>query len=145
MIAKLVCRARDGDAEAYTALVRRFQDAVFATAYHTVLDFDAARDIAQDTFVRAYESLGRLHDSACFPGWVVRICRNLAVSWLRRPERCPLRRLAAGSAGRPPRSQRSIELERAWFERGGKEALPFRCYSPDNRSPVSGLRSAETP
>jgi RNA polymerase sigma-70 factor, ECF subfamily len=87
MIAELVCRARDGDADAYTALVRRFQSAVYATAYHTVLDFDAARDIAQDTFIRAYESLGRLQDPTRFPGWVLRICHNLSVSWLRRPER----------------------------------------------------------
>lgn len=87
MIAELVRQARGGDAEAYAALVRRFQDAVFATAYQTVLDFEAARDLAQDTFVRAYETLGQLHDPACFPGWVVRICRNLSVSWLRRPER----------------------------------------------------------
>jgi len=33
MIAELVRRAQNGDADAYTELVRRFQDAVFATAY----------------------------------------------------------------------------------------------------------------
>jgi RNA polymerase sigma-70 factor (ECF subfamily) len=87
MIAELVSRARDGDAEAYTELVRRFQDAVYATAYQAVLDPEAARDLAQDTFVRAYEALGSLRDPASFPGWVIRICRNLAATWLRRPER----------------------------------------------------------
>jgi len=87
MIADLVGRARDGDPEAYTELVRRFQDAVYATAYQAVLDPEAARDLAQDTFVRAYEALGSLRDPASFPGWVIRICRNLAASWLRRPDR----------------------------------------------------------
>ncbi len=87
MIAELVRRAQNGDAEAYTELVRRFQDAVFATAYHTVLDFEAARDIAQDTFIRAYEKISSLRDPASFPGWVVRICRNRAASWLRNPRR----------------------------------------------------------
>lgn len=38
MIAELVCRAKRGDAEAYTELVRRFQDAVYAAAYQAVLD-----------------------------------------------------------------------------------------------------------
>ncbi|MBM3474895.1 MAG: sigma-70 family RNA polymerase sigma factor [Armatimonadetes bacterium] len=87
MVVELVSRARSGDAEAYTELVRRFQDAVYATAYQAVLDPEAARDLAQDTFVRAYEALGSLRDPASFPGWVVRICRNLAASWLRRPDR----------------------------------------------------------
>ncbi len=87
MVADLVRQARAGDAEAYTELVRRFQDAVYAAAYQAVLDPDAARDLAQDTFIRAYEALDRLRDPACFPGWVVRICRNLTATWQRRPER----------------------------------------------------------
>ena len=87
MIAELVRRARDGDDSAYTELVRRFEDAVYATAYQAVLDAETARDIAQDTFVRAYEALGNLRDPAAFPGWLIRICRNLAATWLRRPER----------------------------------------------------------
>lgn len=87
MIAALVRRARAGDAEAYTELVRRLQDAVFATAYQTVYDYEAARDIAQEAFVRAYESLHSLKDPGAFPGWIIRICRSLAASWLRRPER----------------------------------------------------------
>jgi hypothetical protein len=39
MLVELVERAENGDAEAYTELVRKFQDAVFATAYQTVLDY----------------------------------------------------------------------------------------------------------
>ena len=45
MIAELVEQARDGEPEAYAALMRKFQDAVFATAYQIVLDYEAARDI----------------------------------------------------------------------------------------------------
>jgi RNA polymerase sigma factor (sigma-70 family) len=87
VLADLVGRAQGGDAEAYTELVRRFQDAVYATAYQTVLDADVARDIAQETFVRAYQALARLRRPESFPAWIVRICRNLATDWLRRPER----------------------------------------------------------
>jgi RNA polymerase sigma-70 factor, ECF subfamily len=99
MVADLVRRARSGEAEAYTELVRRFQDAVFATAYQQVLDPDAARDIAQENFVRAYEALLSLRDPQSFPAWIVRISRNLAVSWLRRPERAwePLEAAPAAS------------------------------------------------
>jgi hypothetical protein len=43
MTAELVCRAQDGNAEAYTDLVRRFQDGVYATAYQAVYDPQAAQ------------------------------------------------------------------------------------------------------
>ena len=74
MVAELVGRVRQGDSDAYADLVRRFQDAVYATAYQAVLDADTARDLAQETFVRAYEHLSSLRDPAAFPGWVTRIC-----------------------------------------------------------------------
>jgi len=83
----LVAQAASGDAKAFEQLVSRFQDAVYATAYQIVFDHEAARDIAQETFVRAYERLGTLRDPAAFPGWILRTCRNLSTDWLRRPER----------------------------------------------------------
>lgn len=86
MITELVRQAQSGDAAAYTELVGKFQDAVFATAYQQVLDFEAARDLAQDTFIRAYERFSTLRDPDSFPGWVIRICRNLALNYVRRPE-----------------------------------------------------------
>jgi len=85
MVAEWVARAQAGDDEAYTALVRRFQDAVFGAAFQKVLDFEAARDIAQETFVRAYERLNHLREPAAFPGWLLRIAHNLAASWMRSP------------------------------------------------------------
>lgn len=82
-----VRRAQSGDHAAFTDLVGRYQDAVFGAAYHGVLDFDTARDIAQETFIRAWEHLGEVRDPERFPAWLLRICRNLAASWRRRPAR----------------------------------------------------------
>ncbi len=82
-----VTRAQAGDHEAFTNLVRRYQDAVFGTAYHVGLDFDSARDIAQETFVRAWERLPELRQPESFPAWLLRICRNLALGWRRSPAR----------------------------------------------------------
>lgn len=87
MLEETVTRAQAGSAEAFTELVERYKDAVFGSAYHVVLDFEAARDIAQEAFVRAWERLPELRDPAAFPAWLLRICRNLAVSWQRSPER----------------------------------------------------------
>ncbi|MEA3403216.1 MAG: sigma factor [Armatimonadota bacterium] len=71
-IAELIERVRSGQAAAYEELVRRFQHRVFALAYGRLLDFEAARDVTQETFIRAYERLGDLRDVASFPGRAVR-------------------------------------------------------------------------
>jgi len=85
MVGELVARARSGDGDAFGELVARFQDAVFATAYGIVGDYDEARDVAQEAFVRAYESLLDLRDVSAFPGWLLRICRSVAMGRLRKP------------------------------------------------------------
>lgn len=86
MLEETVERAQARDAEAFTELVERYQDAVFGSAYHVVLDFEHARDIAQETFVRAWERLPAPRNPSAFPAWLLRICRNLAVSWQRSPQ-----------------------------------------------------------
>jgi len=87
MAEHLVRRAAKRDPAAFAELVRRYQGAIFATAYQAVWDRDAALDLAQETFVRAYQALPTLRDPAAFPAWLVRICRNLAADWRRAPER----------------------------------------------------------
>ena len=86
-LADIVARAQAGDHGAFTDLVRRYQDAVFGAAYYVVPDFDTARDIAQETFIRAWERLPELRQPESFPAWLLRICRNLALGWRRSPAR----------------------------------------------------------
>ena len=69
----LVERAREGQPEAYAAVVRRFQDMAVGYAYSLLGDFHLAEDAAQEAFVGAYLDLGRLRDPAAFPGWFRRI------------------------------------------------------------------------
>jgi len=74
----LVCRAQGRDAEAFAALVARFQDAVHGTAWALLGDADDAEDVAQETFVVAWRELSSLREPAAFPGWICRIARNRA-------------------------------------------------------------------
>lgn len=87
MLSDLVRRAQSGDTEAFSELVARTRSAAYGAAYGIVFDRDAAMDIAQDAFVYAFEHLSGLQEPRAYPGWIVRICRNLAVSWLRSRER----------------------------------------------------------
>ncbi len=80
--ASLVAAARAGDQTAFATLVRRYQGIVFAVAYRLLGDRDAAEDVTQEAFVRAYFSLDRLRGDN-FRAWVLRIASNAALDQLR--------------------------------------------------------------
>ncbi len=74
----LVERARQGDANAYGDLVRRYQDRAFRTAYLVLRDAAEAEDAAQDGFLRAYDALPRFRPEAPFRPWLLEIVANTA-------------------------------------------------------------------
>jgi RNA polymerase sigma-70 factor (ECF subfamily) len=80
---------RQGDDLAWEAFVRRFQGRVFGLAYHYVGHAEDAQDLAQEVFVRIYQSLALLPDEAgCLP-WMLRITRNACIDHLRRRQTRP--------------------------------------------------------
>ncbi len=80
----LVERAKGGDEDAFASLVRRHRDRAFAVAYRLVREREDALDIAQEAFVRAYQSLRGFKGEARFSTWLHRIVVNLALDHLRR-------------------------------------------------------------
>ncbi len=73
---ELIQRCLDGDREAFAELVDIHQGIVLATAFSLARDRHAAEELAQETFVRAYRSLGRLEDPDRLGSWLRGICRN---------------------------------------------------------------------
>jgi len=69
----LVHSVRNGDAEAYAIIVRRFQDMAVGYGYSILRDFQLAEDAAQEAFFEAYRCLDQLRAPAAFPGWFRRI------------------------------------------------------------------------
>jgi len=82
--AECVKRCQAGDADAYAVLVRRYQGAVYATAYYYAGRYNAAEDITQETFWAAYRSLRMLKDPDRFGPWLKSIAVRTSVNWLRR-------------------------------------------------------------
>jgi RNA polymerase sigma-70 factor (ECF subfamily) len=80
----LVAAARAGDRAAFSLLVARHRDTVFAYAYARLWDRDEAEDVAQETFMRAYLALDRLRSPGAWAAWMRRILRNLCNDALRR-------------------------------------------------------------
>ena len=82
----LVRRAVGGDKSAFSDLVRRYQKMVFTYALSKLKDVEEARDAAQETFIRAYESISSLRDPSKFLPWLREIASNVCAMW-RRKER----------------------------------------------------------
>jgi RNA polymerase sigma-70 factor (ECF subfamily) len=79
----LVARAREGETEAFAEIVRRRSPGLLAFLRRLLGDAEDARDVAQLTFVRAWENLHRYDASWAFSTWLFRIASNLAVDALR--------------------------------------------------------------
>lgn len=79
----LVERARNGDSDAFGELVVRYAASVSALAYQHVGDWEAARDISQTAFLKAYRGIGSLRTSQTFRAWLFRIAVNESVDYLR--------------------------------------------------------------
>lgn len=83
----LVQAAQDGDVDAFEALVRRNQAAVYRVALRMLASQADAQDATQDTFVRAWRGLGRFRRESAVSTWLYQIVtrRCLDVIAVRRP------------------------------------------------------------
>jgi RNA polymerase sigma-70 factor (ECF subfamily) len=80
----LVRDARRGDAQAFRALVERYQRRVYQLALGMVKDPDEAMDITQETFVRVHRYLPSFKGDSSFFTWTYRIATNLCLDSARR-------------------------------------------------------------
>ena len=81
----LLARARQGDLPAFEEIVRRYQRRVYGVALRIVRSHAVADDIAQETFLKAWQSLDRFELGRPFGPWVCRIAANQAVNHVRSP------------------------------------------------------------
>src|SRR3954469_2788287 len=82
--ADLVLRARACREDGFEELVRRYQRPIVAYVYRMVGDYDSALDLAQEVFIKVYNSLGRYRPEFKFSTWIYRIAHNAAIDHLRR-------------------------------------------------------------
>ena len=85
----MVRAAQSGDADAFGQIVRHYQRAVFRVAYGLTRNASDADDLAQETFVRAWQAIGRFRAGEPLYPWLARIAMNQAMSLFRRRKRRP--------------------------------------------------------
>ncbi|UCH34015.1 MAG: RNA polymerase sigma factor [Armatimonadota bacterium] len=84
---ELVARTLAGDQRAFGELVARYRHAVLGVAFHRVGDFENARDVAQEAFLKAYTGLPKLRKPESFASWLYHIADLTALEVARRPRR----------------------------------------------------------
>jgi len=80
----LISECLQGETESFSELVRRYQDRLFNALVHVLRSREDARDVAQETFVRAYQRLETFRGQSAFYSWLFRIAINNAISYRRR-------------------------------------------------------------
>jgi RNA polymerase sigma-70 factor, ECF subfamily len=86
---ELVARSLRGDQESFNQLILRWERPIYALAYRTIGREEDARDVCQETFLRAFRALPGFRGQAKFSSWIYRIALNLCRDWARRERRTP--------------------------------------------------------
>ena len=86
----LVARSRGGDVDSFNQLILRWERPIYALAYRVIGREEDARDVCQETFLRAFRALPGFKGQAKFSSWLYRIALNLCRDWIRRRRRAPI-------------------------------------------------------
>jgi len=86
--AELITAAQRGDLDAFNALVLRYQNAAYTTAYRLLGEPFSASDAAQEAFINAYRKISEFRGGN-FKAWLLRIVTNGVYDRLRYEKRRP--------------------------------------------------------
>ena len=93
---ELVARSMGGDLDSFNQLVLRWERPIYALAYRVIGREEDARDVCQETFLRAFRALKGFKGQAKFSSWLYRITLNLCRDWIRRERRQPVAQAPEG-------------------------------------------------
>ncbi|HVR44721.1 MAG TPA: sigma-70 family RNA polymerase sigma factor [Thermoanaerobaculia bacterium] len=131
--AELMRRVRDGDHGAFASLVDRYKDGLVNYLTHLRGERDRADDLAQEAFLRLYQSAARYDERERLAPYLYRIATNLVRSEFRRLRRwrqlLPWLEASSGRTVEAP-SRGLLEREAGVQVRAALEALPMRYRAP---------------
>jgi RNA polymerase sigma-70 factor (ECF subfamily) len=82
-----VTQSRNGDHAAFEALIRKHQQMIHTLTFRMTGSLADCKDLAQETFVRAYRQLDSFHGTAKFSSWLYRVAVNVCLDWRRQEQR----------------------------------------------------------
>jgi RNA polymerase sigma-70 factor (ECF subfamily) len=82
-----VWQSRNGDHAAFASLIQTYQHMIHSLTYRMTGSLADAQDLAQETFIRAYQQLDSFNGTSKFSSWLYRIAVNACLDWRRRETR----------------------------------------------------------
>jgi RNA polymerase sigma-70 factor (ECF subfamily) len=139
-----IAKAKKGDMNAFESLIRRYQRAIYALCHRLTGAHQAADDLSQDTFIKAYLALPHFIDGHDFYPWIRKIALNNCLNFLKRRNReAPLAEeetLTRPNFLSSPHESPDETTERDELERKFKEAL---TRLPADQKVIFSLRAFE--
>jgi RNA polymerase sigma-70 factor (ECF subfamily) len=80
----LIGKVLEGDTRAFERLVEKYKKRIYYLAYKMTRDHDSADELAQESFVKAYQAMSGFKPGYSFYTWIYRICVNLSINFLKR-------------------------------------------------------------
>ena len=138
---ELVARSVQGDTESFNELVLRWERSIYVLAFRVLGREEEARDVCQDTFLRAFRGLAAFRGQAKFSSWLYRIALNLCRDAIRRERRTPLVAVSEGVdptalAAQQPSPGPSVEDLVAQAELSRHVASAMRRLPEDQRTAI---------
>ncbi len=113
---EIIDRVLSGDTEAFEALVLEHQNKVYSLALRMVGNEEDARDMAQEAFIRAFNSLTGFRGDSKFSVWLYRLTSNICIDFLRSRAK-----------------KRTVSM--TWIDEEGEDAgeleIPDETWSPE--------------
>jgi RNA polymerase sigma factor (sigma-70 family) len=82
-----LAQSRNGDHAAFAALIRAHQQMIHSLTFRMTGSLADCKDLAQETFIRAYQQLDSYQGTSKFSSWLYRIAVNACLDWRRRETR----------------------------------------------------------
>jgi RNA polymerase sigma-70 factor (ECF subfamily) len=108
----LIGKVLEGDTRAFERLVEKYKKRIYYLAYKMTRDHDSADELAQESFVKAYQAMSGFKPGHSFYTWIYRICVNLSINFLKRERQSVSADFLRDSGIVIDRSDESSQLER---------------------------------
>ena len=126
----LIYRTQEGNIEAFNPLVNKYQPRIYACILKRVKDIETAKDLTQETFLKAFVGLPTFRGDSAFSSWLYRIAKNLCIDYYRKQKTenntTPLQTIDERCIidTHPDPSQDMETQERRWVLRAAIRHLP---------------------
>jgi RNA polymerase sigma-70 factor (ECF subfamily) len=85
--AQVITLVRNGETDAFSEIVEHYQNPIGRFLYQMTGDYELAKDLVQDTFIKAYHNILKTDADLSLKAWLYKIATNTALQYLRRRKR----------------------------------------------------------